>query len=51
MSQKTERIEKAADKVQLIAPLLSETLSTADRVDLQKRIAEEAGLSYRSIGR
>jgi len=51
MIQKTEKIEKAADKVQLIAPLLSETLSTADRVDLQKRIAAEAGLSYRSIGR
>jgi putative transposase len=51
MSQKTGRFYKAADKVQLIAPLLSETLSTADRVDLQKRIATESGLSYRTVGR
>ena len=51
MIQKAGKIERAADKVQLIAPLLDETLSTADRVDLQKRIAAEAGLSYRSIGR
>jgi len=51
MIQKNGKLDKAADKVQLIAPLLSETLSTADRVDLQKRIATEAGLSYRSIGR
>lgn len=51
MIQKNEKLDKAADKVQLIAPLLSETLSTADRVDLQKKIATESGLSYRTIGR
>lgn len=51
MIQINGKLDKAADKVQLIAPLLSETLSTADRVDLQKRIATESGLSYRTIGR
>lgn len=51
MSQKDGKFYKAADKVQLIAPLLSETLSTADRVELQKKIAAGSGLSYRTIGR
>ena len=51
MNEKNGKLYKAADKVQLIAPLLDETLSTADRVTLQKKIAAESGLSYRTIGR
>lgn len=51
MNEKNGKLYKAADKVQLIAPLLDETLSTADRVALQKKIAAESGLSYRTIGR
>ena len=51
MSHENGKYYKAADKVQLIASLLDEKLSTADRVELQKKIATQSGLSYRTIGR
>ena len=43
MSHENGKYYKAADKVQLIAKLLDETLSTADRVELQERSPHSQG--------
>lgn len=51
MDKEQRRFDKAAEKVQMIAPLLVEGLSRNDRIELQKGIAIANGLSYRTVGR
>jgi putative transposase len=43
--------EVASNRVQLILPLISKTLTNKDRIVLQKEIAKQSGLSYRTLSR
>ena len=43
--------EVASNRVQLILPLISKTLANKDRIVLQKEIAKQSGLSYRTLSR